>query len=120
MMQKGDVALSDMYVPLPLLSVRCLLTMVVLVTLLVKTIFLFAWLLVLRVEEALSLTFESIDALPNESVYFLYIYFLTILTCHSQEHTLMLILAHVKMHRQVSPRGCVSMQMTQIQRSVQS
>jgi hypothetical protein len=49
--------------------------MVVLVTLLVKTIFLFAWLLVLRVEEALSLTFESIDALPNESVYFLSVYF---------------------------------------------
>ncbi|KAG1803881.1 uncharacterized protein HD556DRAFT_1484503 [Suillus plorans] len=34
------------------------------------TVFLFAWLLVLRVEEALSLTFESIDALPDERAYF--------------------------------------------------
>ncbi|KAG2115308.1 uncharacterized protein F5147DRAFT_769766 [Suillus discolor] len=33
-------------------------------------VFLFAWLLVFRVEEALSLTFEIIDALPNERAYF--------------------------------------------------
>ncbi|KAG2047481.1 hypothetical protein BDR06DRAFT_1030837 [Suillus hirtellus] len=36
----------------------------------IQTVFLFAWLLVLQVEEALSLTFESIDALPDERAYF--------------------------------------------------
>lgn len=66
----------------------------------------------LRVEEALSLTFESIDALPNESVFvFSRLIDQQILMACDQGHTLMSTLVHVKMHRQVFPRGCASVQM---------
>jgi hypothetical protein len=34
-----------------------------------QTVYLFAWIMILRIDEALSLTFENIDSLPSERVF---------------------------------------------------
>jgi len=34
-----------------------------------QTVYLFAWIMILRIDEALSLTFENINSLPSERMF---------------------------------------------------